>query len=618
MALQAKDLFGQPCDHQGVETTIVVQRGRARVASWDVVMRHGTRRLGKHPAQGPTRSAAVSSVVAAVAASMCVSVDEVTVDQVVAANALARQADELDQQWVALATKLRPRVRGECHPSRTVDIGWRVGVDWLLTDDGSREVKGVASLSPAERAGIRVADRVVAAFDDAGARVGVGEIAAHIATGAAVHLAVERAEGLAFSVRVVPERATELGPCPWVGCRYHTWHARHQQGVSSELQFESLVEQVEPEEWGETCSLDVAEAVDTGAGGTLGASGPGFVMVDGRYEWRRGSSHTHAATGSELDHADVGRRVGVSREQVRLDEHAARRPDVVDALRGFVGVAVTPAMRMRVYQRLVRAWEILDVSREQLAERARVSPARLDKLRQLASLPERGRVASGTARARVKATGHVAVSTLARLTRGGRVYVVISPYSGEHRRGDVVEIEVAALKAGRDGDRLSGDALRWEQPRDDLDDAVVRLLAGGAEDPTSLPSPLTEDELERVGACLGLTLGELIATSRTEVKAADASQAICDGLLRDGLIAAERARLTHIVESELVSASVGDTLLLEPTARRLVDLLLESEAVDEVFGDDEALLAIIRPALSGDIQAQEQQRSLFGGFGGDR
>jgi hypothetical protein len=131
----------------------------------------------------------------------------------------------------------------------------------------------------------------------------------------------------------------EGDPCPFVLCRHHLWSASPVRGPDGDPSepgelpgrvrwFEHLVDTLEPEEWGETCSLRVASRVRLEAspegkwvgrssieGETIGRPGP--VLGGGAHpRWVQQEAELSAPT--EVNDAVIGRLMGgASRESVR-------------------------------------------------------------------------------------------------------------------------------------------------------------------------------------------------------------------------------------------------------------------------------------------------------------
>lgn len=123
-------------------------------------------------------------------------------------------------------------------------------------------------------------------------------------------------------------------PCPWVSCPYHLWRER-------ERLFGALVDDdgVALDDWGDTCTLDVAERVDwRSLPPDKRRSGeaserrrrvafvqvrvpPEQVEVGAVRVWEVSKGSERAV---ELDNKLVGRLLGISREQVRLDRESAQ------------------------------------------------------------------------------------------------------------------------------------------------------------------------------------------------------------------------------------------------------------------------------------------------------
>ncbi len=119
-------------------------------------------------------------------------------------------------------------------------------------------------------------------------------------------------------------------PCAFVSCRFHLWNEPERFRW-----FERLVEELEPEEWGETCALAVAKALVlrpskggkwiavSATGGPLGAPPPELIND----EWvQPGAEFAHPTV---VNAAVLGRYAGVSRETVR---HTLN--DAIHKLRG--------------------------------------------------------------------------------------------------------------------------------------------------------------------------------------------------------------------------------------------------------------------------------------------
>lgn len=130
-------------------------------------------------------------------------------------------------------------------------------------------------------------------------------------------------------------------PCPWVSCRYHLFRER-------EDEFGALVESELPiDAWGDTCTLDVAAAVEWRRMSDRRKPGdarmvpfvqlrrPAKLVERGALrEWEPAPEPTRAL---EVDNVLVGELLGISREQVRVDRHRAReqlldRPALLDLL----------------------------------------------------------------------------------------------------------------------------------------------------------------------------------------------------------------------------------------------------------------------------------------------
>lgn len=118
-------------------------------------------------------------------------------------------------------------------------------------------------------------------------------------------------------------------PCPFVGCRYHLWNDREERLN----EFERLVEEG-PDDWGETCALDIADNVErapksrrmenrrseySSSGEVIGRPGPALERDEaGEERWVWPESPLDAP--KESNRAVVGRFLGVTRETVRIAE----------------------------------------------------------------------------------------------------------------------------------------------------------------------------------------------------------------------------------------------------------------------------------------------------------
>ena len=125
----------------------------------------------------------------------------------------------------------------------------------------------------------------------------------------------------------------ECDPCPLVMCRHHLWSASKVPGAApGELPertrwFEHLVDTLPPDEWGETCSLRVAQRVMIVAseegkwlgrtrieGEAVGRPGPSLSLVANPL-WVQHEPRFQSPT--EVNDAVIGRFIGCSRETAR-------------------------------------------------------------------------------------------------------------------------------------------------------------------------------------------------------------------------------------------------------------------------------------------------------------
>ncbi len=360
----------------------------AAVATWTFQVRTGRgRKLGRHKAEGETRGIAEHELRLWLSKMQDEPPESFTLESPQPMNPQARQADELEG-WAAQADDSRPRERSQCFKVRTIERGGpRIGVDLEQVPTGLR-VTAVHPFSPAAMARLEIGDVIVQAGPLAAVRdIGtVEQLRELVQAHAEMVVIVQPKRGDRRGVVVQPEPRRVLDPCPFVQCQHHLWGASLARGELERrtIQFAQLVESKEPEEWGETCALDVADAVD--AGDSSGAPGP---------RWAGGTWEAHevgaeGATPSEtdgLDHAVTGRLAGVSREQVRLDEHDSRTRHTLEMLGDFAS-RVGPLAVARVVTRVVAVWDALDVSVDRLAERARVGRKALERMRTIAALPE--------------------------------------------------------------------------------------------------------------------------------------------------------------------------------------------------------------------------------------
>lgn len=128
--------------------------------------------------------------------------------------------------------------------------------------------------------------------------------------------------------------------CPFVSCHYHIYaealvvNDDGSPSLHSRMRkFERMAEALEPEEWGETCGLRVADKVvlvdtETGKrsarsadGEPFGAVGPIIDPVTGEWYQQADLAKRHPAS---VDAASLARWFELSREQVRKILHAAR------------------------------------------------------------------------------------------------------------------------------------------------------------------------------------------------------------------------------------------------------------------------------------------------------
>jgi hypothetical protein len=155
-----------------------------------------------------------------------------------------------------------------------------------------------------------------------------------------------KATALRPKVRGDCEDVVGDGPCPFVSCRYHLWSDSmdadddadeddHAAKLPRRMRwFEHLVETMEPETWGETCSLRVAERViprpsETGKweghsvdGEVIAVPGPVLSGDPGRRHWE--PVPEEFASPRKVDAAVLGRFMGgLSREQIRKDLNSA-------------------------------------------------------------------------------------------------------------------------------------------------------------------------------------------------------------------------------------------------------------------------------------------------------
>lgn len=163
------------------------------------------------------------------------------------------------------------------------------------------------------------------------------------------------------------------------------------------------------------------------------------------------------------------------------------------------------------------------------------------------------------------------------------------PLPGGLRGGPTVE-QLAALEAELE-----------DEPEEDIDDAeLVALLSGGDDD-----EPLPEAPVEGGGgpAALLALLGSLSAEPEPEPEPpaqetpAQLIHRALDRTLTE-LFAAELVELTHPARREDLVEQMMARVLAAPSfnqaLRAALDGLVESEHVEEVYGDDAELLGILR------------------------
>jgi hypothetical protein len=153
---------------------------------------------------------------------------------------------------------------------------------------------------------------------------------------------VDRARAEQPKTRGDCDRAVGDEPCPYVSCRMHLWADQLADsdvddggGLPRRMrQFEHLVETEEPENWGETCALRVAERVTpepsaTGKweghsidGEVIATPGPILDGGPGNRVWL--AAPEEFASPRKVDAAVLGRFLGwLSREQIRKDLNRA-------------------------------------------------------------------------------------------------------------------------------------------------------------------------------------------------------------------------------------------------------------------------------------------------------
>lgn len=158
--------------------------------------------------------------------------------------------------------------------------------------------------------------------------------------GMACRLSAWEALADAARPRTMADCVGSTEPCIYVGCRHHMWSDDMVAGASGPriprriAEFEHLVDHVDPEDWGETCSLRVAARVvlrPSETGKWIGASadgeaiarpGPSLVTDGCCRRWEPVASEISRP--DRVDAAVLGRFLGgLSREQIRKNLNAA-------------------------------------------------------------------------------------------------------------------------------------------------------------------------------------------------------------------------------------------------------------------------------------------------------